>query len=153
MRFRLAQPADAEAIAALINQAFQVERFFVDGHRIGLGEVQDRLHKGQFLLAEEGGALAACVYVEPRGERGYLGLLSVDPQRQRGGLGSRLMAAAEDRCRRNGCRFLDLHIVNLREELPAFYRRRGYIETGTAPFPADTPTKLPCHFIVMSKPL
>jgi hypothetical protein len=48
---------------------------------------------------------------------------------------------------------MDLQIVSVREELPRFYRRRGYIETGTAPFPADLTPKLPCHFVKMSKPL
>jgi len=76
----------------------------------------------------------------------------VEPSRQRTGVGSRLMAAAEERCRAGGCAFLDLQIVNLREELPEFYRRRGYSQTGTAPFP-DVPTRLPCHFVKMSKRL
>jgi len=48
---------------------------------------------------------------------------------------------------------MDLRIVNLREELPAFYRKLGYMETGTEPFPSDLDTKLPCHFVNMSKPL
>jgi len=43
--------------------------------------------------------------------------------------------------------------VNLRKELPDFYHRKGYIETGTAPFPPDLNPKLPCHFVKMSKPL
>jgi hypothetical protein len=64
-----------------------------------------------------------------------------------------LVAAGEERCRELGCRMMDLLIVNVREELPAFYRRLGYDETGTEPFPADVPTRLPCHFIKMSKPL
>jgi len=41
----------------------------------------------------------------------------------------------------------------LRTELPPFYQRRGYVETGTTPFVEDVPTKIPCHFINMSKPL
>ena len=44
-------------------------------------------------------------------------------------------------------------IVSLREELPPFYQKRGYVESGTSPFPLDVPTKIPCHFINMSKPL
>jgi len=149
----LAQPSDAEPITTLINLAFQVERFFIDGDRIGLPEVRGLLEKGEFLLADDGGALAARVYLAPRGEGAYLGLLSVDPSRQGRGLGSLLMAAAEDHCRRKGCRFIDLRIVNLRAELPAFYRRLGYVENGTDPFPADAPARLPCHFVKMSKPL
>jgi GNAT superfamily N-acetyltransferase len=80
-------------------------------------------------------------------------LLSVDPARQQGGLGSFLMDAAENYCRERGSRFMDIYIVNLRTELPAFYQRRGYVATGTTPFLEDVETKLPCHFINMSKPL
>ena len=46
-----------------------------------------------------------------------------------------------------------LRIANLREELPPFYKSRGYVESGTSPFPEDEPTKLPCHFIAMTKEL
>ena len=41
------------------------------------------MNKGKFLLAEDGETLVGCVYVEPRGEHWYLGLLSVDPLHQR----------------------------------------------------------------------
>ena len=145
--------ADAEAITGLINRAFQVERFFLDGDRIRLDEVRARFETGSFMVAEEGGGLTGCIYVELRGERAYLGLLSITPERQRSGLGTLLTYAAEDFCRANGCGAVDLMIVNLRKELPVFYRRLGYVETGTAPFPEDVQTKQPCHFVKMSKPL
>jgi GNAT superfamily N-acetyltransferase len=151
---RTAGTADVEQITAVINAAFKIaEDFFVDGNRITIDEVQQKLTTGAFLLEESGNGIDGCVYVEPRGERAYLGLLSVDPSRQQKGLGSRLMAAAEDYCRRQGARFMDIYIVNLRTELPAFYGHRGYVENGTTPFPADVPTKQPCHFINMTKPL
>ena len=108
---------------------------------------------GQFLIAQDARGVAGCVYVEPRGDRAYLGLLSVDPSRQRSGLGSRLMGAAENHARDAGARYLDLRIVDLRQELPEFYRRLGYIATGTSPFSSKVTPKLPCHFINMSKPL
>ena len=101
----------------------------------------------------EGGVLAGCVYTELRGERGYFGLLAVDPQRQRSGIGARLIAAAEQHCRSAGCQVMDLTFVNVRQELPAYYRRFGYIENGTLPFPADQLTKIPVHLVRMSKPL
>ncbi len=64
-----------------------------------------------------------------------------------------LMDAAEEYGRGMGCRFMDIKVVNLRDELIGFYSGRGYVETGTSPFPADIETKLPCHFIEMTKPL
>src|SRR5689334_20963027 len=151
---RRAVLADAEQITAVINAAFRiVEGFFIDGNRIKLEEVQQSFESGAFLVATDEDALSGCVYVEPRGERAYLGLLSVDPARQQKGLGSRLMTAAEEYGREQGARFMDIYIVNLRTDLPPFYQQRGYYENGTTPFPPDVPTKQPCHFINMSKPL
>jgi len=151
---RNAEPADAESIARLVNAAFRPERFFVDADRTSPDKVRALLEKGKFLLAEDAGVLVACVYVELRGERGYFGLLAVDPARQRTGMGSRMVDAAEDYCRAAGCRFMDLTTVNLRKELPGYYRRRGYVENGTLPFPADQhPPKMPCHLVKMTKSL
>lgn len=151
---RVATPADAAKITSVINSAFHIaEEFFVDGNRITQAEVEQLLGKGAFLLAETGHQLNGCVYVELRGERSYLGLLSVDPDRQQGGLGSLLMNEAESYCREHGSHFMDIVIVSLREELPAFYRKRGYVENGTTPFPPDVETKIPCHFINMAKSL
>ena len=151
---RIATSSDAEKITAVINAAFRIaEAFFVDGNRISIDEVQQMFTTGVFLVAEDQSGISGCVYVEPRGERSYLGLLSVDPSLQQAGLGSRLMTAGEQYCRELGSRFMDIYIVNLRTELPAFYRHRGYVENGTTPFPPDVPTKQPCHFINMTKPL
>jgi GNAT superfamily N-acetyltransferase len=154
MTVRTAVQEDAANITSVINAAFRIaEEFFVDGNRISQAEVEQLLVKGSFLLAEADDKLNACVYVELRGERSYLGLLSVDPSCQKSGLGSVLMLEAENYCRERGSQFMDIYIVNLREELPAFYRRRGYVENGTTPFPEDVPTKMPCHFINMTKSL
>jgi len=150
---RAAEPADASAIARLVNAAFRPERFFTDADRTDPEKVGVLLQKGKFLLLVEDGVLAGCVYVELRGERGYFGLLAVDPQRQRSGIGVRLIAAAEQHCRSAGCRFMDLTFVNVRQELPAYYRQFGYVENGTLPFPADQVATIPVHLVQMSKPL
>ena len=153
MKTRTAQVEDAKNIARLVNIAFRPERFFIDGDRTNPEKVRALMQKGKFLLAEEGGALSGCVYVELGEDRGYFGLLAVQPKRQRAGLGSALIAAAEEYCRAAGCRFMDLTIVNLRIELPAFYHRHGYFESGTLPFPSDQAPNQPCHLVKMSKPL
>ena len=151
---RIAERSDAGEITLLINSAFRLaEGFFVKRDRIEMKEVIDLLNTGKFLLADEEGTLIGCVYVEPRGERAYLGLLSVNPSRQQSGMGSLLMTAAENYCSGLACRFMDIKIVNLRKELPGFYQKRGYVETGTSNFPADIETKEPCYFIDMAKPL
>ena len=150
---RFATDADAEAIATLVNAAFKVERFFIDRDRIDPAKVREMLRTGKYLLAEDNGALIACVYVELRGQRAYFGLLGVDPSRQDQGLGRKMVEEAESYARAAACEFIDLRVVNLRTELPPFYRRLGYAETGTEPFPADAKPSQPCHFIRMSKPL
>jgi GNAT superfamily N-acetyltransferase len=148
-----AEPADAPAIARLVNIAFRTERFFSDADRTDPEKIADLLQKGKFFLLYEDEALAGCVYVELRAERGYFGLLAVDQQRQRSGIGTRLIAAAEQYCRSAGCHFMDLTFVNVRHALPAYYHRFGYVENGTLPFPADQVTKMPVHLVRMSKPL
>lgn len=154
MEIRLAEIQDAEAITALINSAFRkAESFFIERDRIDVASIRALKEKGQFFVAEDNGTLAGCVYVEKRDKRAYLGLLSVDPALQNAGIGSMLMNAAEEYGAQAGCRFMDLRIVNLRTENHALYTRRGYVETGTEPFPSELTPKVPCHFVNMSKPL
>lgn len=152
-RLRIAEPCDAEAITCLINAAFQVERFFLGADRINIDEVRSRLAIGRFILAEESGVIAGCVYVEPDGERAYLGLLAVEPSLQRAGIGKLLMDAAEDHCRSAGCRSMDLRVVNVRTELPPYYQKFGYVAAGAMPFPEGVHTIIPCHLLIMSKRL
>jgi GNAT superfamily N-acetyltransferase len=147
----MALAADAEALTAIINRAFVVEKFFIDGDRLNLEMVHEFLGKGEFLIADDDACVAGCVYVEVRGGRGYLGLLSVDPARQKTGLGRLLVEAAEAHCRARGCRAMDLRVVNLRAELPPLYRRLGYAENGTEAFPPGEGAKMPCHLVKMTK--
>jgi GNAT superfamily N-acetyltransferase len=153
LKTRFGTDLDAETIAALVNAAFKVERFFIDGDRISPEKVREMMRRGKFMLAEDGGAMTACVYVEIREQRGYFGLLAVAPARQGEGLGRKMVAEAENYARDAGCEFMDLRIVNIRAELPPFYRRLGYVETGTEPFAADARPTQPCHFVKMSKAL
>lgn len=152
-QIHVAEATDALAITRLVNDAFRSERFFATADRTDPEKVASLLQKGKFLVLFEDEALAGCVYVELRGERGYFGLLAVDPRRQRSGIGRRLIAAAEERCRSAGCRFMDLTFVNVRRELPGYYQRLGYVENGTLPFPADQVARMPVHLVRMSKSL
>ena len=154
LKIRVAQLSDVDEIVRVINCAFRAaESFFVEGDRISAETLAAMMSRGSFLLAEDDAGLAGCVYVELRGPRAYFGLLAVDPARQRRGLGRRLAQEAENFGREAGCGVMDIYIVNVRAELPAIYRGMGYVETGTAPFPAEVRTKMPCHFVVMSRAL
>jgi GNAT superfamily N-acetyltransferase len=150
---RTAVQGDAEAVALLVNTAFLVEQFFIDRDRTNPTTVRGLMEKGNFLLAEEGPNLVGCVYFEVRGERGYFGMLSVDPSCQKNGVGHKLVDEVELYFRDEGCKFSDLKIVNVRTELHTLYRRWGYVDTGTGIYDDPTPTKIPVHFITMSKPL
>lgn len=152
---RSATPADAPALAALVNQAYAIEAFFVDGDRTNASEVVRMLERGTFVVLEAasesghlGGGLAAAVYVE----RGYFGMLSVLPALQGHGLGTRLVRIAEAMCESQGCLDVNLRIINLREELGRWYRSLGYQEVGTTPY-EHRPVKQPCHFVEMRKSL
>jgi GNAT superfamily N-acetyltransferase len=154
IKIRWEAARDVDAIVRVINVAFRAaESFFVEGDRISAETLRPMLEKGNFLLAEDARGLAGCVFIELRGERAYFGLLAVDPGRQHRGLGRRLIDAAENHARAAGCRAMDIRIVSVRAELPPFYQRLGYVETGTAPFPEEVKSKMPCHFVLMSKPL
>jgi GNAT superfamily N-acetyltransferase len=149
----VATSADASRLVALINRAFAVERFFMTRDRTALDEIQRYLAAGEFLVVRgSDDELAACVYLELRGDRAYVGMLSVDPSLQKSGLGRAMMDAAERRALQRGCRGVDIRVVNLREELPPFYRGRGYVEHGREPFENPFATR-PAHYILMSKEL
>lgn len=150
---RIANAGDAEGIARLVNTAFLVERFFIERDRTNPATVRALMQKGKFLLAEEGASLLGCIYFELQGKRGYFGMLSIEPARQGAGVGHTLVNEVEKYFQDAGCRFCDLKIVNVRTELHDLYRRWGYSDTGTAVYDDPTPTKIPVHFILMSKPL
>jgi ribosomal protein S18 acetylase RimI-like enzyme len=150
---REASADDVDAIVSLINRAFAVESFFKSGDRINAEQVGQMMETGKFLLLTEGAATVACVWLKITGDRGYLGTLSVDPDRQKLGLGTRMMRESEDYFRAAGCKVVDIRLVNVREELPAIYRKFGFIETGTLSAEVIKNATRPIHFITMSKEL
>jgi len=150
---RRADARDAGAVADLVNQAYEVERFFVEGQRTSAAEIEALTARGEMLVLDDvDGGLAAAVHVAPAGVHGTFGMLSVAPQRQGQGLGKRMVAVAEAMCSAMGCTTVGLRVVNVREELAPWYRRLGYEAEGTAPY-VHRETKRPCHFIEFKKAL
>jgi ribosomal protein S18 acetylase RimI-like enzyme len=157
---RRALADDATSVAALVNRAYRVESFFVDGDRTSPAEILSMMEHGDFIVLEHSDGLAAAVYLDLRldlrlelGLRSaYLGMLSVDPSFQGEGLGTRLVRIVEALSEAAGCVDVTLRIVNLREELPRWYRSLGFEECGTSPF-EHRAVKQPCHFIEMRKVL
>lgn len=154
-QIRLATPADADALISVVNAAFVVEDF-IEGTRTDAERMAETMQTGEFLVAENAsGRALACVYTELHAERGYLGMLAVDPARQGSGLGRAMVEAAENHCRRRGCRWMDLRVLSPRAELLPFYEKLGYRQVRTEEFRPPRPLKggIECHGIIMSKAL
>lgn len=156
---RRAQPSDTAALTDLVNRAYAIEAFFVDGPRTTTDEIATLIRAGSFLVLDhEGGPCAAVLYHGP-GERAcdpptqaYFGMLSVLPELQRNGLGRRLVHVVETMAEATGGTSMRLRVINLREELSRWYTSLGYREVGTTPYTYRS-VKRPCHFIEMAKPL
>ena len=154
-RIRVATMADRTAMMPAINKAFAIEKF-LEGTRTDEARLAEMMVTGEFLIAQNGaGEIVASVYVEVKGNRGYLGMLAVDPAEQGKELGRVMVDAVEDYCREKGCSGVDLVVISLRTDLPPFYRKLGYVETGTEEFHPSRKLKagVECHCIVMSKEL
>ncbi|RYY47573.1 MAG: GNAT family N-acetyltransferase [Sphingomonadales bacterium] len=108
----------------------------------------------RLLIAERDGDAVGCVQLSDRGKGlAYLGLLAVDPTLQAGGIGKRLLDAAE-RVARDvfDARRIEMTVIDKREELIAWYRRRGYLPSGeTRDFPIAMDP--PLFMSVLVKPL
>jgi GNAT superfamily N-acetyltransferase len=150
---RPATPADMPHVVALVNAAFAVETF-IEGTRTDDERLAEMMRAGHLLVADDAsGHIAAAVYIELRGARGYFGMLAVDPARQGGGYGRRMVEAAEDFCRSHGCGTMDITVLSLRPELPPFYRKLGYTETASEEFHGSVRPGIECRAIIMSKQL
>lgn len=143
MQIRPARSDDVHGVVALVESAYRgdasragwtTEADLLDGQRTDAEEVRDVLP--HLLLAEDGTGLVACCALVPREDHAYFGMFAVRPGLQGAGLGSRLLAAAEDRARSNGMMQVRMTVLTVRAELIAFYERRGYVlQPGTEPFP------------------
>ena len=169
--FRPAAPDDVPALHRLIESAYRGdsakagwthEADLLGGQRTDeaelLGIIADTGRV--ILLAEVDGVLTGCVQVADQGDGlAYLGLLTVDPTRQAGGLGRLLIEAAEAEARsRFAATRMEMTVIRQRSELIAWYERRGYALTGeTRPFPLDETTfglsDRDLTFVVMEKAL
>ena len=108
-------------------------------------------------FVNEKSELAGCVFLQVKGNKLYLGMLTVSPTMQARGIGKQLMNAAAEYARQQHCSAIFMNVISLRPELIAWYERQGYYKTGeTAPFPNDnrfgTPTQV-LEFLIMAKQL
>ena len=157
MDTRYATSKDIPELVRVINVAYRVEDFFIDGNRTNAADVTSRMEiAGSCFIvidSDNSDTLAAAVFVDIHDRHGHFAVLSVDPAFQGRGLARILIDAVENHCRDAGCNTLDIEVVNLRLELPAFYTKFGFTRTGTAIFPNTEKLTRDAHLILMSKPL
>jgi ribosomal protein S18 acetylase RimI-like enzyme len=171
LAFRAATAADIPAVVALVESAYRgesglrgwtTESHLLDGQRTDAQDVGEAIARPDslVLLAEHDGALVACCHLEKQGDAAYFGMFAVDPTRQTGGVGKRVIAQAEQLARtRWGVERMRMTVIVQREELIAFYQRRGYARTGQIkPFPYGDerfgiPRRDDLRFEVLEKPL
>ncbi|WP_188662945.1 GNAT family N-acetyltransferase [Arenimonas soli] len=148
LSYRAATPADVGSIVDLVESAYRghvsragwtTEADLLDGRRTNAEDVLGHIQRpqSQVLLAFRGGQLKACAHVAVEDGAGYFGMFSVMPTLQRAGLGKQMMAEAERIARDEyGVAVMRMTVIDVREELIAWYERRGYQRTGIKkPFP------------------
>jgi len=149
LAFRHAEAADVPAIVALVDSAYRGESSrtgwtheadVFEGSRTDPGAVAEIIADpaSRVLVAESAaGELVGCCHLEFHDDYAYFGMFAIRPDRQAAGLGRAVLAEAERRARATeGVRQLRMTVLTVREELIAYYVRRGYRRTGElTPFP------------------
>ncbi|MFB7331400.1 GNAT family N-acetyltransferase [Streptomyces adustus] len=146
--FRDATAADVDALVELVQSAYRgdasragwtTEADILEGRRTDPEGVLEVITSpdSRLLAAERDGELLACCQIEHRGAYAYFGMFAVRPTRQGGGLGKTVIAEAERLARETwGVAEMHMTVISVREDLIAWYERRGYRRTGRmTPFP------------------
>ncbi|MGW5508493.1 GNAT family N-acetyltransferase [Streptomyces albogriseolus] len=148
LTFRDATDADVDALVELIESAYRgessragwtTEADILQGQRTdpeGVLEVV-KAPDSRLLTVEREGRIVACCQLEHRGDHAYFGMFAVSPALQGAGLGRAVIAEAERQARESwGVTEMHMTVITVREDLIAWYERRGYRRTGrTTPFP------------------
>ncbi|RKR75739.1 GNAT family N-acetyltransferase [Frondihabitans australicus] len=170
--FRPASLADSDAIVALVTSAYRgdesrggwtTEADLIDGPRITPEVLADDLAEpsGRLLVGFEGDEMLACCNLVDKGDGvAYFGMFAVMPGRQGAGLGKQVLEEAARISRDEwGSTTLEMTVLEPRDELIAFYERRGFVRTGEyREFPYGderfgTPKRDDLHMVVLAKPL
>lgn len=149
---RYASQQDVPAIVSLVQAAYRgdasrigwtTEADLIDGQRTDAREVSDLIRQlnNYILVYEQQGQLLASVHLQDKGSHAYLGMFAVRPQAQGQGVGKMLLAEAERQVFEIWQRpFLQMTVISLRQDLIAWYLRRGYQLTDEfLPFPYGEP--------------
>ncbi|KAH6645229.1 acyl-CoA N-acyltransferase [Truncatella angustata] len=151
LNFRPATEEDAIPLEHLINTAFRDDKttqVFLSTDHVGIDVTNVDGIKAKisqpncavFVGVDPEGTIVAHGSVRKLDEtRAWFGLLAVDVLYQKRGLGSQVLAYAEYYARKEWTSTrMEFDAVNTRSELIAWYKHRGYKETGeTTPFPYE----------------
>ena len=142
LTFRDATDVDVDALVALIESAYRgdssrtgwtSEADLIEGQRTdpeGVREVVEGVGS-RLLTVERDGTIIACCQLERRGENAYFGMFAVSPGLQGAGVGKAVLAEAERTARATwGALEMHMTVISAREDLIAWYERRGYRRTG-----------------------
>jgi GNAT superfamily N-acetyltransferase len=166
LAFRFAGASDAPAIAALIEAGYRSEESrrswttgadLIEGNRTSVAEIEGFIAapNARFIMAFDGPALIGCALIKNESDEGYFGMFAVKPALQGGGHGKQILAHAERTIRDLwNCNRIAMTVISIREDLIAYYERRGYARTGTKPFPFDREPgakRTDFHFVVLTK--
>lgn len=156
LSFRNATNEDSGPIADLVNSAYRgvsssqgwtTEAELLDGNRINQEEVRVLIEadRSMILLCMDGTEIIGSVHLRKMDSAAYLGLFVVKPTLQGKGIGKRFMRAAENIARKEwGIAKMSMTVITRRQELIAYYERRGYRRTGQiSPFPTDAGASIP----------
>ncbi|MDD5277328.1 MAG: GNAT family N-acetyltransferase [Methylovulum sp.] len=139
-----AEEQDAGQIAALLNTAYRgesskqgwtTEADLLAGRRTDTEEVLRLILSDDslFLLGKTKTELIGSVHLQKQAEQLCLGMLAVSPPLQGKGIGKQLLFAAEQAAQELwGVNKSVMSVVSCRNELIAYYQRRGYRRTGVS---------------------
>ncbi|MGW0826799.1 GNAT family N-acetyltransferase [Streptomyces sp. NPDC002845] len=171
LTFRDATDADVDTLVALIESAYRgdssrvgwtTEADILQGQRTDRDGVLEIVESpdSRLLTVERDGTITACCQLEHRGDQAYFGMFAVRPELQGAGLGKVIIAEAERTVRETwGAKEMHMTVISVREDLIAWYERRGYRRTGEmAPFPYGderfgVPQRDDLRFELLVKPL
>ena len=128
---RSATPADVTTIEALVSRAYAV---YAPRMAKTPGPVLDdyaaRVADGGVFVLTEADGIAGVMVLIDRDDHLLLDNVAVDPARQGGGLGRRLVGFAEAEARRRGHAEIRLYTNEAMHENVGLYERLGYAVTG-----------------------
>lgn len=152
---RIAAPEDIDAIAAIINAAFEIERpMRVHADRTSSKDVRELFDCGdRFFVAELEDRIVGAVLVRITDTTGYFGMLSVEPGLQGTGIGRALREQAEKFCKEHGCTEMTLTTGDFRTELLPYYERAGYKVVSIEPGPEGWDLSRKVQIVHMMKSL